>query len=405
MPNSLRLHSPFQPSLFLLASLCLLSLTVSAPAQTRPQKKLIEYGWDVPTPDFIQKNIIQMTQRPFDGLIFRLRQGDHAFDTRPWQPAGLQPDLDALASIQWGKFTDNFVLLFAANKQNMDWFDDAQWAVITANLKLFARAVKAGRCVGVCFDPEPYGPDPWVFKDRFGDKPARQVFDQARRRGRQFITVLQSEQPSLKILSFFQLALFGSAMDEPDPERRTQNILNRSYGLWYPFYLGMLEGAAPGVTFIDGNESSYYYDRSESYYRAYHLMRQRALTLIPAELRGKYNAQSQAGTALYVDQVYGLRSNVKTLGHFLAPAEQARFFEHNAYYALDTCDEYVWCYGEKMDWWGSRQGRDASGASDIPPGLEQALVSARRKIEQGKPLGFDIREMIDAAQKKKAGKK
>jgi hypothetical protein len=113
------------------------------------------------------------------------------------------------------------------------------------------------------------------------------------------------------------------------------------------------------------------------------------------------------GTALYVDQVYGLRGNVKTLGHFLTPAEQARFFEHNAYYALDTCDEYVWCYGEKMDWWGSRKGRGATGAIDIPPGLEQALASAHRKIEQGKPLGFEIKEMIDAAQKKRAaaGKK
>lgn len=391
----------------LLIAIGVMVLAAAAAAQTPPKKKLIEYGWDVPAPDFIQKNIRQMEARPFDGLIFRLRQCNHAFDTKPWQTDQLQPDLDALTAIQWGKFIDNFPLLYAANKQGMDWFNDAQWEVIAANLKLFTRAVKAGRCAGICFDAEPYGTSPWSIKEAGGGKAPEQLFEQVRRRGRQFISALQEGQPRLKILSFFNLSIFAGAMNEPDPARRMQSLLKHSYCLYYPFFLGMLEGAAPGVTFIDGNESSYYYDRSEPYYRAYHLMRQRALTLVPEELRRKYNAQSQAGVALYVDQVFGLRGNVKTVGHFLSPTEQARFFEHNAYYALDSTEEYVWCYGEKMDWWGSRQGRDVKGAPSIsiPAGLEAALVSARGKIEKSKPLGFEIKELIDAAKKKQASTK
>jgi len=36
----------------------------------------------------------------------------------------------------------------------------------------------------------------------------------------------------------------------------------------------------------------------------------------------------------------------------------------------------------------------------MPPGLESAIVSARQKIAEGKPLGFDIEPIIDAARKR-----
>jgi hypothetical protein len=31
----------------------------------------------------------------------------------------------------------------------------------------------------------------------------------------------------------------------------------------------------------------------------------------------------------------------------------------------------------------------------------QALISARQKYEQGKPLGYDIKDMVEAARQKK----
>ena len=33
----------------------------------------------------------------------------------------------------------------------------------------------------------------------------------------------------------------------------------------------------------------------------------------------------------------------------------------------------------------------------LPPGVEEALISARQKYDAGKPLGYDISEMIRAA--------
>ena len=79
-----------------------LLITLSLPfpvnlfAQERLRKKVVEYGWDVPYPDFVQQNIREMEKRPFDGIIFRTKEYNHAFDIRLWKQADLQPQLDIL---------------------------------------------------------------------------------------------------------------------------------------------------------------------------------------------------------------------------------------------------------------------------------------------------------------------
>ncbi|MCU0917227.1 MAG: hypothetical protein MUC88_22080 [Planctomycetes bacterium] len=386
-----------------LSALLLLTIVLvpaeSLLAQPRPRKKIIEYGWDVPYPDFVRDNLRDMEKRPFEGIIFRTKGFDHVFDTRPWNKDELQPQLDTLAQIPWQKFTDNFLTLYAANRWKMDWFDDEQWQTIAANLKLFSLAVHTGRCVGVCFDPEPYGQNPWAYPGAYQGRSFEQVADQVRQRGRQFITALQEHPGNIKVLSFFLMALFSNVVDEPDPAVRAQRLQKSSYALLPAFVVGMLDGAAPGTILIDGNESAYYHESPLAFYRDYHLMRQRAQTLIPEPLRPKYNTHVQAGMALYIDQTLAKRTDRKITSHFLAPDQQLRFFEHNVYYALTTSDEYVWCYSERMNWWlpPEKAGPDRI----LPPGVEEALVSARRKYEAGQPLGYDITAMIEAAHQKR----
>ena len=387
----------FSLSLSFLIIFCLL-VPVNVFAQQRPGKKIIEYGWDVPYPDFVRDNIRKMEKRPFEGIIFRTKGFDHAFDIRPWKQADLQPQLDTLAQIKWQKFTDNFLTLYAASRWNMDWFNDEHWNVIARNMKLFSLAVRSGNCVGVCFDPEPYGTDPWVYPGSYKDKSFDQVCEQVRRRGRQFIIALQEHKPELRVLSFFQLGLFGHIVDEPDSKLRQEKLLKKWMPLLPAFWHGCLEGAAPGTILIDGNEQAYYYESLHDFYRAYHLIRQRAQTLVPEKLRKKYNSHVQVGMALYIDQALGKRT-VQTISKFMTGEQQLKFFEHNVYYALTTSDEYVWCYSERMNWWLPPE--KAGKNRVLPRGVEQALVSARQKYQQGKPLGYDIKDMIEAARQKK----
>jgi hypothetical protein len=332
-----------------------------------------------------------MEKRPFDGVIFRLREWNHAFDPRPWDEAKLKPQLDDLAAIEWKTFTGNFLCLYAANNWKMDWFNDDQWKHITANLRLSAKAARTGRCVGIVFDPEPYGDNPWAYPGNNTDRSFAEVETQVGKRGAQFITAIQSELPEARLLTFFHQSLFGGLLDMPDIPNRQLRLSQQNWGLLSAFWNGVLEAALPGVRIIDGYEPAYYFTAREPFFRAYHLMKQRSLALVPPELRAKHALQFQAGMALYMDQLLALRQPPeKHLSTYLASQDRLRWFEHNVYYALTTSDEYVWCYSERMNWWQDK----------VPDGAEAAIRSARKKIADGQPLGFDIVDFIADGQKK-----
>ncbi len=354
-------------------------------------KKLIEYGWDVPFPDFIREHITEMEKRPFDGIIFKLRGGGKVLDPHPWDEAQFQQDFDNVSAIPWGRFTDNFVVMWAASDQ--DWFNDEHWKAIEHNVALVARAARIAGCVGLCFDQEPYGTNPWSYKSAaHADRKSFAEYEQmVRKRGGQFMRAILSEFPRPKILTLFQIYPFSDVLRAMAPQERAQKLSEHYYGLMPAFLNGMLEAGGRRVTIIDGNEQAYYYTEAEQYFDAYHLMTQRGLLLVEPSLWGLYRTQFRAGQALYIDQYYGLRQNTKTLGNYMTPEEQAKWLEHNVYWALYTTDKYVWCYSERMSWW--KEG-------DQPEGCEDAIRAAREKLEAGKPLGFDLAPIIQSAKEK-----
>ncbi len=350
-------------------------------------KKLIEYGWDVPFPDYIRDNIREMEKRPFDGLIFKLHGGGRVLEPEPWDESKFQADYEALRAIRWRRFTDNFVIMWAASKQ--DWFNDEHWRAIEHNVRLVARAARVGRCKGVCFDPEPYGPNPWAYSQAAhrDSKSFEEYEAMVRRRGAQFIRAIEREFPGVHFMTLFQLSVLSPLLRSMDPQERAQKLSRHHYGLLPAFFNGMLEAASDKVIFTDGNEGAYYYTKSEQHFSAYHRITQQALLLVYPGLWPKYRRQVRAGQALYIDQYFGLRKR-KVLGHYMKPDERAKWFEHNVYWALYTTDKYVWCYSERMNWWKGQ---------NIPPGCEEAIRSARRKLASGQGLGFDLRPIVEAA--------
>ncbi len=154
----------------------------------------------------------------------------------------------------------------------------------------------------------------------------------------------------------------------------------------------MLDGLGPRMTITDGNEPSYYYDNSEKYFAAHHMMRQRALGLIPPELVGKFQTNTQASQALYMDYVFAKVNWPNIPARSMTPEEQAQWFQHNVYWALKTTDEFVWCYSEKMNWWTDK---------DVPAGMEDAIVKARDAIADNRGLGFDLRDRMKAIQERR----
>jgi len=359
------------------------------------EKKLIEYGWDVPTPAFIRDHIGEMTQRPFDGLIFKLEGGGKVLEPTAWSEAQFQKDFEALQAIEWGPFTDNFVIMWAASDQ--DWFNEEHWAAIENNTRLVAKAARLAGCVGVCFDAEPYGTDPWQYQEAAhrDTKSFEEYEAKVRERGGQFLQAVTKELPNPQILTFFVMSFHSSLCRVMNPEMRAEGLMKNHYGLLPAFWEGMLDAATPGTKIIDGNEGAYYYTDSRQHFEAYHMMRERARYLVSEDRWPAYRQYVDVGQALYVDQYFGLRTS-KVPGHFMTPEERPKWFEHNTYWALYTTDRYVWCYSERMNWWTN---------TDVPPGCDEAIRSAREKVRDGRPLGFDIADLIAAAKERERAEK
>ncbi len=374
-----------------LAAALLVACAMSALAQVEfagpPQKKLLEYGWDVPRPSFVADHIREMEQRPFDGLLMRVPEIGQVFvpvkhEIPPAEEA-------ALERIEWDRFTDNFLMMYAASE--MDWFSDSDWEAVLHNVGQVARAARIGRCAGVCFDCEPYGNNPWHYPSQaHADEYSFAQFEaKVRERGAQFVDAIEAEMEAPVIHTFFLTTLHGimNAARAGSAEERAEILRDYSYGLYNAFVNGMLDGMDPDTVLTDGNEPAYYYHDRAAYFSVYHYIRQTALGAIAPENRRTYRAQVQVAQALYVDQLFGLRSGAFE-SHYMTPEERAQWFEHNTYWALYTSDRYVWLYSEKMNWWTD---------TDIPPGLEQAVINARARLAAGEPMTIDADAIWQAA--------
>ncbi len=382
------------------------------------RKKVIQYGEsDAPSPEFVREHVRRMEERPFDGVVIRMPKHQFIFDKAPWNAADLKDDRDNLAATQWRKFTDNFMFLNGSDPgEQMDWFNDAQWDVILANMKLFSQVLRDGKLAGVCFDAEPYsklpegaGANPWIYPGKYKGEQAGRVPAQARLRGRQAMAALQSAAPAVRILNFHQLARLLYSMGPNDQKwvdyktpPNTAGIPNfhhqgHKYALLGEFTMGMLEAANPGSLLIDGNEHAYYYTEREEWEKGRATIREGARSLVPPELWAKYGKQAQVGAPVFPNWILGDWPHEK-LGYippdFMTRYEQLRYLESQMYYALTSSDEYVWFYNEHMDFW---RPKPETGKDRLPDGVEDTIFSARAKYEAGQPLGYDISGVVRLA--------
>jgi hypothetical protein len=364
---------------------------VSTPEASTPEveaqavsKKLIDLSSQIDPPDLLA-NAASMKTRGFSGAITDLSgsymevfvSGDDP--ERLHESSDFTADYASLREIKTqGIMTDNFLRINSAREASWNWFDDADWALTSKNLRIFARAASIGGYKGIAFDPEPYGLSPWFYEaGTYGGRPLQEVSNKVRARGRQFIGVIQSELPSARILSLYL----------------SQPILGQweKYGLWKPFFEGMLEGANSTVRFIDGDEPSYYYLTASAFDAAKTTIRGAYSALDPA-LATKYRQQVQVAHSAYTDGVLNLYNSPRFFGFYLASnAERARLLQHNLYHGLRSTDEYVWVYTETPNIY--RNNRPYSS----PSGFFWATKSASSKIATGQPLGFEVASFVNRA--------
>jgi hypothetical protein len=365
-------------------------LSIAPPNQPVRAVKLIEYGWDSPSPEFVRTHITEMERRPFDGVIVRLPDGGgDVFQPKMWNAEQLALQLPILSNIKWQSFDSNFLAMYATS--SMDWYDDDDWRVVTEHAAFMGRAAREAHCRGLMFDPEPYGPSPWNYSAQL--HASIHTFDEyqlvVRRRGREFMRALQHEYPGLELLTLHNYSHLLRASATPDLNTREKILTAHVWGLLPAFMNGMLEEADSNTRIIDGHEQSYFFERPEDFARGAAEVRRGAIPYVSPELKDKYVGQFQVAQPVYLDWIFGyFKLPVPTGVDGLSGEQRARLAEHHTFYAMKNADRYVWSYSEKMNWWTGEQ---------LPPGADDALRSAKRKFAAGESLGFDVATILGPA--------
>jgi hypothetical protein len=307
---------------------------------------------------------------------------------------------------------NNFLVLYGASQ--MDWFSDEDWKQVEKYLRFAANLAKIGKFKGILWDPEPYKPgkNPWRMSEQ-PDRVNRTYYDyylQVRKRGAQFIKIIQDEFPGLTILSLREFSDYQTASPFSQailPLRDKKQSRSTLEGAWWalhlPFTLGVIDAIDKDVVFIDGNEEAYYYTSAIEYFKVRNEIFNDTRALIPKGLHKKFKANYYLGHAVSVDYIAGnwagllngFPYRLSGQGKVLTPEQRALWFEHNVYYALKSSDEYIWLYTEDANWWTGE---------NIPEGFAEALESARSKVDKVEPLGFEVEEMLEKAREEAAKK-
>jgi hypothetical protein len=359
-------------------------------AIARPSKAVIEIGFDAPTPDFLRANIKTMEKRPFGGMMINLHAGKTVFNKTAYPDAMFADDRRDLAAVKSKVLTENFITMWSAREANWDWFNDGDWEAAQTNMRNFAKTAAAGSTVrGFAFDPEPYGTDPWAYNATlYPTRTFDEVTAKVRSRGASFMSTVQAEMPSIKILTLFGLSAMKADFDQ-------QGGLDKiPWALYRAFLDGMLDVIGPKVQLIDGNETSYYYTASQDFDKAKQLQRD-ARAVVSESNRAKYDKQVTLANAVFADGLMNFLESPRFFGFFIeTPLQRQQVLEHHLLYGLRASNQYVWLYNEAPDFWGTR-----GKGPQIPDGLDAIPRRVAEKVSTGKPLGIDMTFLPAAAKR------
>ena len=367
-------------------------LIIMAAASMASAKKLIldeEFNYTLPS--VLSSEIGNLQDKPFDGMILRLKVTDPTVFTKTrWSDSSLYPEYGALQTMRWGRLTDNFLLVTCAS--NIDWFNDNDWASVLYNIGLVAKAARLGHCKGIVFDPESapdYTTCPFCYaiQSQHAYKSFNDYRAIVRKRSAQFLNAIKAQLPYPVIHFYYGYEVF--AHDMINPNMNSTALSNHEWGLLPSFINGMLDAATSGTVINDGNEESYYYKSPTDYTSARSRILGSNASLAAPDLTGKYMLYVRNAPALYVDYIYNQFDGPFTwrpnYSQYMTPTQRNLWWEHNVYYALQTSSNYVWCYAEHANFIRNQ---------NIPTGLLDATSAAEQLLNASKPLGYSMDPII-----------
>ncbi len=345
---------------------------------------LIEFGWDYPDVDELNKRLDSIQNTPFDGICFSYkRRIMEAFDTMAYLESHFE--FDKLPALKWGKYTENYSILRGYSKTGGNWFDDNAWKNITTNMNNLSRAIAIGKLKGILFDAEYYlsNPlfDPWTYsKKQYPSHSFEEVQNQVRDRGRQFITALQKHTVNFNFLSIWLTSLLVEDL-------KLGPLENARHVMLLPFFEGILLGKDPKVKIIDGNEYAYWNIKPSQFLDSKDYLRKNTIDLLRSPEAKKLATNIETSQPVYYD---GLLARHPDYDKGVDSAARWKWLEENLKLAMATStSNIVWFYNERVDWWRGNKVNDTlvSILENCKSGFSSAKankVAAEKKLIQPK---------------------
>lgn len=318
-------------------------------------KKLIGHSWDLlgVRPADVVHNLDAWEAVPLDGISLSLKKKspdeknigyNSIMNDLKWEKVWFTEDVKILQQCASRNLKHNFLTTFWAPGKRLAWNDDAAWANFAHNIGVMAWLAKQGNAKGILIDPEDY-PETRQYFRVASDAPYAETAALARKRGAQVMASMAAEYPEITLLSFWMLSLHPNYLADDDPAA----VAADSGDLWPAFINGMLDALPPKAKMIDGDEHAYRYTAvTKDFYMACWRTQNKALKMVDPANRIKYQTQVLAGFGLYLDMYTNPSNSPWYFGEL--DGSRLNHLRSNFAQALDAAQEYVWVYGEKMDW-------------------------------------------------------
>jgi hypothetical protein len=265
---------------------------------------------------------------------------------------------------------------------NPDWFKDDEWARVIENAKVVSYIAKVCKFKGIMLDWEQYVGVPGSWARPFGysnysnyvrehggtAKSFIECRAKIRERGREFMQAVTNVYPDITIILIPCGGYLGGGQEGDRDD----------VALIAGFIDGMVEGAGPRTTLIDGYEGSYHYLKYGTFLRARHGAEW--LNLKATQIPVLYAERMKYGNAVWVDRqedFYG-DSHILPTPYGGKDSRTREEIEHALYYGLTVSDKYVWLFswpGEPL-WNPSLRGK--YGHADLPREYLNALKNCRK---------------------------
>ena len=322
---------------------------------TAAEKKIIGHSWDLlgVRPADVARNINQWEKVPLDGVSLAVLKKPESGETVSfrtimndprWKRSWFKDEIDVLKQCASRNLKHNFLTSYWAPRKRLAWSDDVEWERFAHNLGVLAWLAKEGRADGILIDPEDYPQTRQYFRAKT-DPAFPVVAALARKRGAQVMRTMAEQYPEITLLSFWLLSMHPEYLSSPEP----QTAVADAGDLWPSFVNGMLDELPESARLVDGNEHGYRYEaKHNDFYLSVFRMQNKALNLVEPCNRIKYQTQVLGGFGLYLDMYTNPADAPWYFGEL--NGSRLKHLRRNFEQALDAAQEYVWVYGEKMDW-------------------------------------------------------